>query len=160
MRATVLAQLHGPDPDRLRTLSAQVLQAFADTHDMVDLSDSEPVDVVEHRIVPDKEKAALSQVSVAQIAQALRLVYGGEVVGRAPPADEKNPVDARAFVPRRHEVDPARLDRVFVDNAQGRAVPLSELVAVTAGPRDRPIQRRDGERVTFVGGELSRSAPL
>ncbi len=160
VRATVLAQIHGPDPDGLRVLSAQVIQAFADTYDMVDLSDSEPVDVVEHRIVPDKEKAALSQVSVAQIAQALRLVYGGEVVGRAHPADEKNPVDVRAFVPRRHEVDPARLDRVFVDNAAGRAVPLSELVAVTAGPRDRPIQRRDGERVTFVGGELSHSVPL
>ncbi len=160
MRATVLAEIHGPEPEGLRTLSAQVSRAFADTCDMVDLSDSEPVDVVEHQVVPDKEKAALSNVSVAQIAQALRLVYGGSVVSRAHPTDEKNPVNVRAFVPRRHEVDPTRLDRIVVDNAQGRPVPLSELVKVVAAQADRPIQHKDNERVTFVAGELASSVPL
>jgi len=160
MRATVLAEIHGPDPEGLRALSAHVSQAFADTYDMVDISDSEPVDVPERRIVPDKEKAALSDVSVARIAQTLRLVYGGAVVGRAHPEDEKNPVDIHAFVPRRHEVDPARLDRVFVDNAQGRQAPLSEFVKIVPGLADRPIQHKDNERVSFVGGELGSSASL
>jgi multidrug efflux pump subunit AcrB len=160
MRASVLAEIHGPEPEGLRTLSAQVSRAFADTYDMVDLSDSEPVDVMEHQVVPDKEKAALSNVSVAQIAQTLRLVYGGLLVSRAHPTDEKNPVNVRAFVPRRHEVDPTRLNRIFVDNAQGRPVPLSELVKVVPAQADRPIQHKDNERVTFVGGELASSVPL
>ncbi len=160
MRTTVLAEIYGSNPEGLRALSAQVFSAFADTYDMVDLSDSEPVDVVEHQLVPDKEKAALSNVSVAQIAQTLRLVYGGAVVSRAHPADEKNPVNVRAFVPRRHEVDPTRLDRIFVDNAQGRPVPLSELVSVVPAQADRPIQHKDNERVTFVGGELASSVPF
>jgi multidrug efflux pump subunit AcrB len=160
MRATVLAEIHGPDLEGLRTLSEQVSQEFAKTYDMVDLSSSEPVDVAEHRIVVDKEKAALSNVSVQQIAQALQLVYGGDVVSRAHPDDEKNPVNVRAFVPRRHEVDPTRLDRTFIDNTQGQAVPLSELVKVTLGNTDRPILHKDNERVSFVGGELARSAPL
>ncbi len=160
VRSTVLAEIHGPNPEGLRALSAQVSQAFASTFDMVDLSNSEPVDVVEHRVVPDKEKAALSKVSVAQIAQALQLVYGGQVLGRAHPPDEKNPVDVRAFVPRRHEVEPTRLDRVFVSNSDGQAVPISELVRVIPATGDRPIQHKDNERVTFVGGELSRSVPI
>lgn len=160
MRATVLAEIYGPEPEGLRALSAEVSKAFAGTYDLVDLSDSEPVDVVEHQVVPDKEKAALSNVSVAQIAQPLRLVYGGSVVSRAHPTDEKNPVNIRAFVPRRHEVDPARLDRIFVANAQGRPVPLSELVKVIPALADRPIQHKDNERVSFVSGELASSAPL
>jgi len=127
---------------------------------MVDLSDSEPVDVLENLIVPDKEKAALSNVSVAQIAQTLRLIYGGTVVSRAHPADEKNPVNIRAFVPRRHEVDPTRLDRIFVDNTQGRPVPLSELVKVVPARTDRPIQHKDNERVTYVAGELGSTVPI
>jgi len=69
-------------------------------------------------------------------------------------------VNVRAFVPRRHEVDPTRLDRTFIDNTQGQAVPLSELVKVTLGNTDRPILHKDNERVSFVGGELARSAPL
>lgn len=160
MRATVLAEIYGPETEGLRSLSAEVSKAFAGTYDMVDLSDSEPVDVVEHQVVPDKEKAALANVSVAQIAQTLRLVYGGSVVSRAHPVDEKNPVNVRAFVPRRHEVDPTQLDRIFVANAQGRAVPLSVLVKVVPSQADRPILHKDNERVTYVSGELASSAQL
>ena len=37
---------------------------------------------------------------------------------------------------------------------------LSELVQVKPAWADRPIQHKDGERVTFVGGELARTAPI
>jgi len=160
VRATVLAEIHGPDAEGLRALSAKVSKAFSETYDIVDLWDSEPVDVIEQRIIPDKEKAALSKVSVEQIAQSLRLIYGGQVVSRAHPADEKNPVDVRAFIPRRYEVDPTRLDRIFVDNSEGHPVPLSELVRVEADFVDRPIQHKDNERVSYVGGEQGKSVPL
>lgn len=160
LRSTVLAELYGPDSKGLRTLSADVVKAFAATYDIVDLTNTEPFDVVEHRMVPDKEKAALSRVSTAQIAEALSLVYGGKILSRAHLPDEKDPVDVRAYVPRRFAVDPTRPDRVFVGNADGKPVPLSELVEVRPAPADRPILHRDNEKVTFVGAELSKSVPL
>lgn len=160
VRSTVLAELYGPDSSGLRALSGQVFAAFEQTFDMVDISDTEPVDVLEHRIIPDKEKAALSKVSSSQMAEALTLVYGGKVLSRAHLVDEKNPVEIRAYVPRRYAVDPARLDRIFVSNADGEAVPLSELVVVLQKTADRPILHRDNEKVTFVGGELAKSVPL
>jgi len=160
MRATVLAEIYGPDPKGLKILSAQVLGAFAKTYDMVDLSDTEPVDIRERRIIPDKEKLALSKITTAQVVQALQLIYSGVTVSRAHPDDEKNPVEIRAFVPRRYEVDPARLDRIFVRNADGKSVPLSELVRISETETDRTIRHKDNERVTFVGGELGSSVPL
>jgi multidrug efflux pump subunit AcrB len=160
LRSTVLAELYGPDSQGLRSLSAEVFKEFEGTYDTVDLSNTEPVDVSEHRIIPDKEKAALSKVSPAQIAEALSLVYGGKVLSRAHLPNEKDPVDVRAFVPRRFAVDPTRLDRVFVDNVDGKAVPLSELVKIQPAAADRPIQHRDDEKVTFVGAEMSNSVPL
>jgi multidrug efflux pump subunit AcrB len=63
-------------------------------------------------------------------------------------------------VPRRFAVDPTRLDRIFVANTDGKAVPLSELVSTVPAFADRPILHRDNERVTFVGAELSKSVPL
>jgi len=160
IRATVFAELYGPDAKGLRALSAEVERAFLATDDMVDVSDSEPFDVPEFQIVPDKDKAALSNVSVAQIAGALGLVYGGQTVSRAHLPDEKNPIDVRAYVPRRLEVAPARLDRVFVQNLAGGLAPLSELATVRAESADRPIQRQDNEMVSTVGGELAQSSPI
>lgn len=160
LRATVLAELYGPDAEGLRVLSAQVRKAFEQTYDTTDITDSEPEDVLEHHVIPDKDKAARSGVSVAQIAEALQLVYGGVTLGRAHLPDEKLPVPVKALVPRRAEVDPARLDRVFVANTAGQPVPLAELVKVLPASVDRPILHRDNEKVTFVGAELSDSVPL
>jgi len=137
LRSTVLAELYGRDDAGLRRLSDEVERAFEQTYDMVDLTDTEPVDVAEHRIVPDKEKAALSKVSSAQIAQALNIIYGNNVVSRAHLTDEKNPVPVRVYVPRRYAVAPQRLDRIFVDNIDGKHVPLSELVKVSPEHVDR-----------------------
>ena len=160
MRATVLAEIYGNDLDLLRKLSTKVSSAFHKTHDMVDISDSEPHDVPEHRIIVDKEKAALSGVSNAQVAQILRVLFEGEVIGRIHSAGEKNAVPIRARVPHRSRLDPTQLDRVFVESASGKRIPLSELVRVVPGHRDRPIFHKDNERVTFVGGELTKTAPV
>lgn len=160
LRATVLAELYGPNSEGLRVLAAQVLSAFEMTYDTVDITDTEPVDVTERRIVPDKEKAALSHVSTSQIAETLSLLYGGRALSRAHLPGERNSVEVRAFVPRRFGVDPTRLDGVFVNNAQGQPVPMSGLVRIERTIADRPILRRDNERVTFIGAELSISVPL
>jgi multidrug efflux pump subunit AcrB len=63
-------------------------------------------------------------------------------------------------IPRRHQLDPALLARVYLVNRQGKPVPLSELVRRVPALADRPIQHKDGERVVYVGGELVHTAPV
>ncbi|MDD5336658.1 MAG: efflux RND transporter permease subunit, partial [Rhodoferax sp.] len=160
VRATVLAEIYGKDPAQLRALSAQVKAAFQQTRDMVEVTDSEAQDVYQYRLTVDREKAALSGLSVAEVAVALRRLIDGEEMGRARIAGEKNPVPIRLRIPRRHQIDPALLARVSVANRQGQRVPLSELVQVVPGSVDRAISHKDGERVTYVGGELESTAPV
>lgn len=160
VRATVLAELYGDDLTELRSLAIQVEAAFAETYDMVDISNSEPTDVAQWRFVPDREKAALSGVSAAEIAEVLTLVYEGQVVGRAHIDPERNPVPIRAYVPRADQPDPAHLEGLYVTNREGRQIPVAELVRRSSSLADRPIQRKDNERVIFVGGELAGSAPV
>jgi multidrug efflux pump subunit AcrB len=160
MRATVLAEIYGKDLQQLRALSKQVKSNFQKTYDMVEVTDSEVEDVYEHRLVVDKEKAALSGISSAEIAIALRRLIDGEDLGIAHIRGEKNPVLLHLQIPRRYQVDPALLSRVAVTNRQGQQVPLSELVKVKPALADRPIQHKDGERVTYVGGELKSTAPI
>lgn len=160
VRATVLAEIYGKDLAQLRALSAQVKAAFGQTRDMVEVTDSEAQDVTQYRLSVDREKAALSGLSVAEVAVALRRLIDGEEMGRARIDGEKNPVPIRLQIPRRHQIDPALLARVSVTNRQGLRVPLSEVVQVMPGLADRAISHKDGERVTYVGGELESTAPV
>ncbi|WP_061959359.1 efflux RND transporter permease subunit [Cupriavidus pauculus] len=160
VRATVMAEIYGKDPQQLRALSAQVKAAFQQTYDMVEVNDSEGEDVYEHRLVVDREKAALSGITSAEVAVALRRLIDGEEMGRAHIRGEKNPVPIRLQIPRRHQIDPALLSQVSLTNRQGQQVPLSELVRVIPAWADRPIQHKDGERVSYVGGELETTAPV
>jgi multidrug efflux pump subunit AcrB len=160
MRATVLAEIYGDDLAILRSLSDRAEAIFNDAYDMVDVSTSQPEDVNEYRIIVDQEKALLSGVSTAQIGQVLRVLFEGEVVDRLHLDDEKNVVPIRVRVPNSQQLDPTRLETVFVENAAGQHLALSELVKVVPGTRDRPILHKDNERVTFVGGELAQTSQL
>jgi multidrug efflux pump subunit AcrB len=154
-RAVVLANIHGEDENTLRELSAAVKERFRQTWGMVDVFDSMPVDSEQIDLVVDKEKALLSGVTTADVEQTLRAVMDGMVVSQAHVPGERNPVPIRLRVPRELEVDPQRLDRVLVRNAQGQTVPLSELVQAVLRPRENPILRKDDERVTYVGGNVA-----
>jgi multidrug efflux pump subunit AcrB len=160
MRATVLAEIYGRDPQQLHILSQRVKSAFQQTYDMAEVKTSEVEDVSEYHLVVDREKAALSGIASAEVAIALRRLIDGEVMGDAHIPQETNPVPIRLQIPRRYQIDPALLSRVTITNRQGQQVALSELVQVIPAWADRPIQHKDDERVTFVGGELARTAPI
>ncbi len=160
VRGSLFAEIYGKDSVRLREISAQVVGEFRKTWDVVEVTDSEPADVVKQRLVVDREKAALSGLTTAEVATALRRLIDGEYLGRAHMTGELNAVPIRLQIPRRHQVDVTLLSRAFVTNTQGRRVPLSELVRVQTTVAERPIQRKNGERVSYVGGETDLIPPL
>jgi len=160
LRATVLAEIYGNDPEKLRAISAKVSKVFKDTYGVVEVHDSEVADVPQLRVIVDKEKAALSGVSVAQVGQTLRRMVSGGEMGRLHIASEKKVVPIRLHIPYQHQVDPALLSSIYLTNKVGKKVPLSELTKVVNDTQDRPILHKDYERVTFVGAELSETTPV
>ncbi len=153
--AVILANIHGADPEVLRAMVARVKQRFTETYQMVDVFDSEVADTQQIDIVVDREKAVLSGVTTADIEQTIRALMDGVLASEAHIPGEKNPVPIRIRVPRATAIDPALLDRTLVRNRAGDAVPLSELTRVVTTTMERPITRKDNERVTYVGGNVT-----
>ncbi len=160
VRATLLAEIYGQDLEVMRDISANVVKEFKKTFDVVEVKDSEVEDVREYRLVVDKEKAALSGVSAVDVANAIRRLVNGESYGRLHLSKEKNIVPIRLHIPRKHQIDPALLSRVFVTNKANIKIPLSELTYVINAWQDRPIMHKNYERVTYVGAELNETAPV
>lgn len=160
VRGNIYAEVYGRDPVQLRQASNMVRGEFASTRNIVEAVDTEPSDVTRYRLVVDREKAAMSGVTAEDVAIALRRLVDGEILGRVHMEGELNPVSIRLSIPRRYQIDMSLLSRAWVANVQGVKVPLSALVHVERDFAERPIQHRNGERVTFVSGEPGDAPPI
>jgi multidrug efflux pump subunit AcrB len=160
VRATVLAELYGPDQPVLDYLAPRVAGAFGETHDMAEVWTSVPSDVPEYRLRVHRDKAALAGVDPVRIGMALRRLLDGETLTFAVPPGERVPVPVRLHIPREQRVDPDTLARAYVENAAGQRIPLSTVVEVSAATTPKPVHHKNGERVHYVGGELAASAPV
>jgi multidrug efflux pump subunit AcrB len=160
VRATVLAELYGPDIEVLDTLAQEVASEYRKTYDMAEIHASIPFDVLEYRFHVVRDKAALAGVDPSQVSRALARLLQGEVLGHIHPEGERSPVPIRLQVPRSQRIDPHLLERAFVTNPEGKRLHLSELVEVVEATQLKPINHKNSERVQYVGGELAASAPV
>ncbi len=160
MQATLLAEIYGKDREVMEDIAHQIGDAFRSTYDVVEVHDSIPEPIEEYRMTIDRQKAAMAGISTAQIATSIRRVMVGEDVGRMHISDERNPVPIRMMVPRHFNIEPEKFSMAPISNAKGQVIPLSAYVRYEKHPVDNPIFRKDYERVMYVAGELTESAPL
>ena len=159
-RATVLAEIYGPDNALRSAAVAKVRERFEQTYGLVDVYDSNSDALPRVDLIVDREKAVLSGVAPLAIEQTLRALMQGLSVSEARIEGERAPVPIVLRVPRALEIDPMRLDRLHVANAENRRIPLSELVHAVPTEHDRPILRKNNERVSYVGADIDGTAPL
>ena len=161
VRATILAELYGPDYGQLRKLAAEIRRdVFAKTADVVDIDDSDTADVREYRIVVDREKAALVNVAPAQVAETLQAFLAGYDIGTVHIEQETEPVAIRFQIPVADRVTPADLRKIFFVNPQGVRVALTDIAAIQATIAPKPIEHKDQRRVVYVTGELASTSQV
>lgn len=127
----------------------------------------EPDDTVEapHRelvFIPDQEKAALSGVSVAEIASTVRGALSGIEIGVVHAPDERQPLMILARLPRADRSSPADLSRIQV---RGQIAAASTLVSLGEIGRweDRPVEQtiyhKNLRQVAYVFAETAGRPP-
>ncbi len=161
VRATILAELYGPNYDQLRKLAEELrTQVFAKTEDMVDIDDSVEDPVKEYRIVIDREKAALAGITPADIAQTLRTFLDGYDYGTVHMEDEKEPVSIRFQIPQHQRRAAADLSNIFFVTPQGRRVPLDRIAKIVPSQAPLSILHKDQRPVVYVTGELGATSQV
>ena len=154
VRATVVAEIYGPDYDKQREIAADVKKLFARTDQVVDIDDSVKETQEKYQLVVDKEKAALAGISTEQIVQTLRMSIAGMAVSTLHVPAAKNPVSIFLRLPKSERSGLSDLDKVYVAGPQGNQVSLSSLVKAVPAETDKPIYHKNLEPVTYVYGEM------
>ncbi|HEX9861573.1 MAG TPA: efflux RND transporter permease subunit, partial [Nitrospirota bacterium] len=154
VRATVVAELYGPDYDTQRELAGGVRALFAKTDEVVDIDDSVKERQDKYKLIVDKEKAALMGVSTEQIVQTLRLSVAGMAVSTLHSSSAKNPVAIMLRLPKGDRSGLSDMDKIYLAGPQGSQVPLSSVVTVVPAEMDKAIHHKNLEPVTYVYAEM------
>jgi multidrug efflux pump subunit AcrB len=154
VRATVVAEITGPDYSKQREIAAGIRELFAKTAEVVDIDDSVKEKQEKYQLVVDKEKAALAGISTEQIVQTMRMSVAGMAVSTLHKPEAKNPIAIFLRLPKGERAGLSDLDKVFVSGPQGNQVPLSSLVKVVPSEMDKAVYHKNLEPVTYVYGEM------
>lgn len=154
VRATVVAEIYGPDYNKQREIARDIRTLFGKTAEVVDIDDSVKETQEKYQLVVDKEKAALAGVSTEQIVQTLRMSVAGVAVSTLHRPESKNPIEIFFRLPKSERAGLSDLDKVYVTGPQGNQVPLSALVKPVSSETDRAIHHKNLDPVTYVYGEM------
>jgi len=153
VRATLHAEIYGPDYATLRKLAGDVRNEFQHTWGVVDVDDSVGDDQKEYRVKINKDKAAASGIDTRDVVEVLRDYVSGFDIGTLYVPQERNPVMIRIHVPREFRIAPRDLDRIFVTNAEDKQIPVASFASIEEVTVDKPVFTKDGFPVVYVTGE-------
>lgn len=160
VQSQVLAELYGPDYDKLRAAASGVNKAFEDIYGIVNVDDSVTSNVQSLRIKVDREKAILSGVAPGQVAKLLHDYVSGFSIGTLHVDDAREPINITLRLPRSERQTPQQILSIRITNMMGQQVPLSAIASIEPALQDKPIYDRDQHPMVMVGGELLKSSPV
>jgi multidrug efflux pump subunit AcrB len=160
VQSQILAELYGPDYNKLRAAAADVDKDFSKIYGIVNVDDSVTGTVNAFHVKVDREKAALSGVAVGQVAKLLHDYVSGFSIGTVHLNDAREPVDITVRLPQSERQTPAQILSLRVTSMTGQQIPLSAIATVERTTQDKPIYDRDQHPTVMVGGELLKSSPV
>ena len=112
------------------------------------------------KFIPDRDKLALAGISVAEVAQSLRLALNGGIVGTLHSDSERHPLGIKLRLPRDQRSSPTALENLQLRGQQGNLVRLSELGHFEEHALSPTIYHKNLERVAYVFGEMAGKSPV
>ena len=160
--SSVVAEVYGrPDQgyDELIAASRTVAERFRREPGVVDVDDTTEAPQQKLVFVTDQEKAALARVTVADVAETLRVALEGSSVETVRLEGERNPLRILLRLPRVLRSSGQDLSNVKVKGAGGQLVPLAELGTWQTTRVDQTIYHKNLARVMYVLGETAGRPP-
>jgi multidrug efflux pump subunit AcrB len=148
--APLVAEVYGPDYARSREVARALEARMRKTEGLVDIDSTVETDAPREVLVIDRDRATRLGVDQATIANTLAAAVGGYDATYVQDGASRRPKAVRLRTPIASQANLDRLLALSVKSAQGRSVPLSEVVTVERVPWDGAIHHKDLLPVVYV----------
>ena len=156
---TMVAEVYGPAQQGQIQIARQVRNIFEKTAGVVDVDWYVEDDQPKHRILVDREKAALNGITDEDVAKVLRLASAGDSAGLLhAPNDkevEKEDVPIMVRLARARRSDLERLKSLKLRGRGGNLVALGEIAHIESAIEDKSIYHKNLMPVTYVTADLA-----
>jgi multidrug efflux pump subunit AcrB len=152
---TLVAEVYGPTEERRIEVAEQIKAVFEETEGVVDVDSYIEDDQVKYRFEVDREKAALSGVSVDQIVGTLSVAVEGVNAGLLHDPREKEDVPIVLRFPREERSSVSDLMNIKLSGDSGNLVSLGELVKVEETVQQKNIYHKNLKPVIYVTGDVA-----
>jgi HAE1 family hydrophobic/amphiphilic exporter-1 len=151
--------IQGPDLNKLDEYAQRVLARLRTLPGMVDLDSSYESGKPEVRININRDKAADLNVNVAQVANAMRVLVGGDdQVTTYKEGDDRYDVQLR--VSQEFRSSAQALERLYVPSSALGNVPISNVATLEVGSGPVSVDRWNRQRRILISGNLSKGLAL
>ncbi|WP_049696821.1 efflux RND transporter permease subunit [Acidovorax sp. MR-S7] len=150
----IVAEIYGPDAAGRHQVAKAVRAVFERTPGVVDVDDSSIAAAPKTMLLVDRQKASMLGVPQQAIVTTLRAGLAGEATAFL--HDEtKYPAAAVLQLPPEQHGDPNALLQLTVRSADGKPVPIRELVTLSDQVSEQPIYHKDLLPVNFVVADMA-----
>ncbi|BBA68936.1 efflux RND transporter permease subunit [Geobacter sulfurreducens] len=152
--STLVTEVYGPDHATRLDIARKIKAIYEKVDGVVDTDWYVEDDQPKVSFAVDREKAALSGISVEDVSRTLRMALGGVDAGIMHLPREKEPVAINVRLPAAQRSSVEALSSIYVPGPRGN-VPLSQLVRVSTGVEDQTLYRKNLKSVVYVTGDVA-----
>ena len=153
--STLLVEVFDPNPENQRLLAEEIKNVLKGTEGIVDVDSYIPGDQPITRLLVDRQKATLNGVAASDIVQTAALSLSGADIDAAHVEDEHEAVDIRLRLSPEKRRELATLKEIKFFSPNGTAIPMASFVRAENGLENRPIYRKNLQRVAYVTAEIA-----
>jgi len=143
----VEAKIRGENFETLDAIAVEYMDYLKTVQGTSDITWDHKPGKEEIRVKVDNDKAALTGLSVAQIAKTVRAVFEGNIATKIKPVKAEEETDVTVMFPDEASKDVSAFENILVKNRYGNLIPLKNVAEVEKVPGTTTIHHLDGKRV-------------
>ena len=142
----------GHDDEQRRAFTTEIVEFLSTIEGVKDIDRNDKLGKEQIEIKVNYDQLARMGLTVADVAQNVRIAYDGQVVTSMRDGDED--VDFRVRLAERARKDTQYLMNMLIPNVQNRLIRLRQVAQLKTGPGPSAYRHYDGERTTTVEADV------
>jgi multidrug efflux pump subunit AcrB len=155
IEAPLAYRIIGQNIDSLIVIASKIEKLISEHPGTIYIDNPLKVLPTDLRVTIDKEKAGLMAVNISDIDRAVRMGIAGLNIGKYRMAEQKDEININVSIPSENDVPNYEVfDKIYVNNALGTAIPLSQFITVKFETSPNQIRHWNNDRFIAVSSYL------